>query len=132
MQDSLPGYPSRRDRRALRSRLTLLCSYPEGGVLLRLPAQLGLTGGFRAGCVTGQFGGYGFLTRFLEGEIAMVTPEEIARAMAVHSVDTHVPIHVDSDETAVPVAADGHPEPQPPTGRRHAVPKDEQTDDVAH
>jgi hypothetical protein len=35
----------------------------------------------------------------------MVTPEEIARAMAVHSVDDERSVQIDSDE--VVVAADG-------------------------
>ena len=37
----------------------------------------------------------------------MVTPEEIARAMAVHSVDDEGDVQIESEETVAVVPADG-------------------------
>jgi hypothetical protein len=38
----------------------------------------------------------------------MVTPEEIARAMAVHSVDDEGDVQIESEETVAVVPADGN------------------------
>lgn len=42
----------------------------------------------------------------------MVTPEEIARAMAVHSVDDEGDVQIESEDTVAVVPADGSPQQQ--------------------
>ena len=42
----------------------------------------------------------------------MVTPEEIARAMAVHSVDDEGDVQIESEDAVAVVPADGGPQDQ--------------------